>query len=173
MHLTTGFYGVGFLNPVLTEYGYNEIAYQLLLQDSLPSWLYSIKYANATTIWERWDGWTETKGFQTPGMNSFNHYSLGSVGRWMYEHVAGIASDGVGFKNIIIKPNPGQGLTHVTANYDSIHGHITSSWTVNKDTVDYTIIIPENTRATIYLPGNKNKIQVGSGTWKFNSKKNF
>ena len=173
MHLTTGFLGVGFLNSVLTQYGYNDIAYQLLLQDTFPSWLYPVKHGNATTIWERWDGWTETEGFQDPGMNSFNHFSLGSIGSWLYEHVAGIASDGVGFRNIIIRPNPGQGLTNVNARYDSIHGSIISSWIVNKDTVDYTIMIPVNTRATIYLPGNKDKIQVGSGTWKFNTKNNF
>ena len=121
----------------------------------------------------RWDGWTEKKGFQDPNMNSFNHYSLGSVGRWLYEHVAGISSDGVGFKNIIIKPNPGQGLTNVTAQYDSIHGFITSSWTVNQDTVEYKFTIPVNTNATIYLPGVKDKLQVGSGTWEFKAKKNF
>jgi alpha-L-rhamnosidase len=73
--------------------GYSDVAHRLLLEDSFPSWGYSIRQG-ATTIWERRDGWTEHAGFQTPMMNSFNHYSLGSVGQWLYEHVAGIARGG-------------------------------------------------------------------------------
>ena len=91
-HLTTGFVGVGLLCPVLTEHGYADVAYRLLLNETFPSWGYSIRQG-ATTIWERWDGWTEEHGFQTPMMNSFNHYSLGSVGQWLYEYVAGIRLD--------------------------------------------------------------------------------
>ncbi|CAG2122798.1 unnamed protein product, partial [Medioppia subpectinata] len=110
-HLTTGFIGVGHLCPTLSQFGHSDVAYRLLLQDTYPSWGYSIKY-NATTIWERWDGWTKEKGFQDPAMNSFNHYSLGSVGRWLYQSVAGIDTDNeeVGFKRIIIAPKPAAGL---------------------------------------------------------------
>ena len=113
----------------MTQYGHNDVAYKLLLQDTYPSWGYSIKY-NATTIWERWDGWTKEKGFQDPGMNSFNHYSFGSIGRWLFQSVAGIDTDekSVGFEKIIIKPNPGEGLTFVNAEYLSIKGLINSSW---------------------------------------------
>ena len=78
-HLTTGFVGVGLLCPALSEAGHSDVAHRLLRNDTFPSWGYSIQHG-ATTIWERWDGWTEDSGFQTPMMNSFNHYSLGSVG---------------------------------------------------------------------------------------------
>jgi len=78
-HLSTGFVGVSYLLPVLTRAGKTNTAYTLLMQDTFPSWLFSVKHG-ATTIWERWDGWTPEKGFQDPGMNSFNHYSLGSCG---------------------------------------------------------------------------------------------
>ena len=88
-HLSTGFVGVGYLCPVLTEAGYTEVAYRLLENETYPSWGYTIKNG-ATTIWERWDGWTQESGFQSPNMNSFNHYSLGSVGEWLYRYVAGI-----------------------------------------------------------------------------------
>ncbi|HUC06248.1 MAG TPA: family 78 glycoside hydrolase catalytic domain, partial [Acidimicrobiales bacterium] len=74
-HLSTGFVGVGHLLPALSAHGYSDVAYALLLQDSYPSWRYPIS-VGATTIWERWDGWTEASGFQSPHMNSFNHYSL-------------------------------------------------------------------------------------------------
>ena len=87
-HLTTGFVGVGLLCPVLSEVGYRDVAHRLLRNETFPSWGYSIRHG-ATTIWERWDGWTEHDGFQTPMMNSFNHYSLGSVGQWLYEYVGG------------------------------------------------------------------------------------
>ena len=87
-HLTTGFVGVGLLCPTLSEIGYSDVAHRLLRNETFPSWGYSIRHG-ATTIWERWDGWTDTDGFQTPKMNSFNHYSLGSVGQWLYEYVGG------------------------------------------------------------------------------------
>ena len=91
-HLSTGFVGVSYLLPTLTAGGRLDLAYALLMQDTFPSWLFSVKQG-ATTIWERWDGWTPDKGFQNAGMNSFNHYSLGSCGEWLYDTVAGIDWD--------------------------------------------------------------------------------
>ena len=87
--LTTGFVGVALLCPVLADHGRADLAYALLQQEEFPSWGYSIRHG-ATTIWERWDGWTEHGGFQSAAMNSFNHYSLGSVGDWLFGRVAGI-----------------------------------------------------------------------------------
>ena len=87
-----GFIGVSYLLPALCSEGRLDTAYDVFLQDTFPSWLFSVKQG-ATTIWERWDGWTPEKGFQDPGMNSFNHYSLGSCGEWMFDTVAGIGVD--------------------------------------------------------------------------------
>ncbi len=111
-HLSTGFVGVSYLLPELTRAGKLDTAFGLLMQDTFPSWLFSVKHG-ATTIWERWDGWTPDKGFQNPGMNSFNHYSLGSCGQWLFESLAGIGldSDQPGYKHIIIHPHVGGGLT--------------------------------------------------------------
>ncbi|MBN1294875.1 MAG: glycoside hydrolase family 78 protein [Candidatus Latescibacteria bacterium] len=152
-HLTTGFVGCGFLNPVLTEMGYSDVAYRLLLNDTYPSWGYSIKHG-ATTIWERWDGWTEDKGFQDPGMNSFNHYSFGSVVEWMYRYVAGIDLDPdvAGFKRFIIHPYPGGNMDHVRAVFVSIHGNIASEWQKNGDKFSLNVTVPVNTSAKVYVP---------------------
>ena len=156
-HLTTGFLGVRHLNPVLTRLGHADIAYRLLNTDTFPSWLYPIKNG-ATTIWERWDGWTAEKGFQDPGMNSFNHYSLGSVGEWLYRYVAGIDLDPEepGFGSIIIHPYPGGGLDFARAEYMSIRGLIRSAWTVSGNDFDLEITIPANTRARVFVPSAEN-----------------
>ncbi|CAG2175518.1 unnamed protein product [Oppiella nova] len=165
-HLTTGFVGVGYLCPTLSQLGHSDVAYRLLLQDTYPSWGYSIKY-NATTIWERWDGWTKEKGFQDP--SSFNHYSLGSVGRWLFQSVAGIDTheEGVGFKSIVIAPKPGGNLQKMTARYASIHGLIGSSWETNGANITLTIDIPVNTKALIDLSFLKQPLHttVGSGRY--------
>ncbi|CAG2174608.1 unnamed protein product, partial [Oppiella nova] len=165
-HLTTGFVGVGNLCPTLSRLGHSDVAYRLLLQDTYPSWGYSIKY-NATTIWERWDGWTQEKGFQDPAMNSFNHYSLGSVGRWLFQSVAGIDTheEGMGFKSIVIAPKPGGNLHKMTARYQSINGLIGMSWETNGANITLTIDIPVNTKALIDLSFLKQPIHtnVGSG----------
>ena len=155
-HLSTGFHGCRFLNPVLTTMGYNEIAYHLLLNDTFPSWGYSIKHG-ATTIWERWDGWTEEKGFQNPGMNSFNHYSFGAVSEWLYRFVAGIDLDTKvpGYKHIVIKPYPCESLDFARAEYKSIHGTIKSGWRWNGDSFILDVTIPANTTARIYIPAEE------------------
>jgi alpha-L-rhamnosidase len=152
-HLSTGFVGVGYLCPVLTETGHSDVAYRLLNNETYPSWGYTISNG-ATTIWERWDGWTEENGFQSPNMNSFNHYSLGSVGEWLYRYVAGIDLDPqtAGYDRIVIRPHPGGGLTHARGEYDSIRGKIVSAWSIEGNQFNLGVTIPPNTTATVHLP---------------------
>ncbi len=151
-HLSTGFVGVSHLCPVLTRFGYADVAYRLLLKETFPSWGYSIRQG-ATTIWERWDGWTEAKGFQDPGMNSFNHYSLGSVGEWLYASVAGIDTDPAqpGFKRLIVRPQPGAGLSWCRASYDSLHGTIATAWQREGSRFALNVTVPPNTTATVFV----------------------
>lgn len=152
-HLSTGFVGTPYLNWVLSEGGHLDTAYTLLKQTSWPSWLYSVTQG-ATTIWERWDGWTHDKGFQDQGMNSFNHYAYGAVGAWMYAVIGGIDLDPQqsGYKHIIMHPQPGGGLTHAKAGLHSMYGLIRSEWTLQNNTFDWQITVPANTTATIYVP---------------------
>ena len=152
-HLSTGFVGVGYLCPTLSDSGHNDVAFKLLQNDTFPSWGFSIRQG-ATTIWERWDGWTPDKGFQDVGMNSFNHYSLGSVGEWLYSHVAGISSDPQhpGFEHILIQPHPGPGLSFADATYDSIRGRIESHWKRENGTFTLEVSVPANTSATVRFP---------------------
>ncbi|MHC5534579.1 glycoside hydrolase family 78 protein [Priestia megaterium] len=158
-HLSTGFLGVGYLLPTLTDNGYIDVAYNLLNKETFPSWLYSVRHG-ATTIWERWDGWTDHKGFQSAEMNSFNHYSLGSVGEWMYRYVAGIdcISDYPGYKKIKIQPHPGGGLTFAKGEFESVHGKIYSEWSIKDDRFVLKVRIPVNTTAIIYVPGEVERI---------------
>jgi alpha-L-rhamnosidase len=160
-HLSTGFVGVGYLCPVLTEAGYTDVAYRLLLNETYPSWGYTIKNG-ATTIWERWDGWTEENGFQSPNMNSFNHYSLGSVGEWLYRYVAGIDFGTPGYGSIVIRPRPGGGLTHARAEYDSVRGKISSAWKIEDDRFVLEVTIPPNTTATVHVPSTDGVSEGGN-----------
>jgi alpha-L-rhamnosidase len=150
-HLSTGFVGVSYLLPVLAQTGNAGTAYQLLQQDTFPSWLFSVKHG-ATTIWERWDGWTPEKGFQDPGMNSFNHYSLGSCGEFLFGGIGGILPASPGFKEIRIAPVLGDGLTWAKASFDSAHGKITTAWKRSGSRLTLDVTIPANTTATVCLP---------------------
>lgn len=152
-HLSTGFIGISHLNPTLTLSGYADVAYRLLLQDTYPSWLYPIKHG-ATTIWERWNGWTHQDGFFNPQMNSFNHYSLGSIGEWLFRHVAGIELDAeqAGYKHFQLRPFPSRSLGAATARYRSIQGEIRSAWSWEGDRFQWTIVVPPNTRARVLVP---------------------
>ena len=109
--LSTGFLGTPYLCHVLSDNGYTDVAYDLLLQESYPSWLYPVKMG-ATTIWERWDGQKTDSTFQDPGMNSFNHYAYGAIGDWMYRVSAGIEILSPGYKHIAIQPHPTKRLQY-------------------------------------------------------------
>lgn len=150
-HLSTGFVGLPLLLPTLTRFGQNDVAYLLLNNDTFPSWGYEIKHG-ATTIWERWDGWTEGKGFYDPTMNSFNHYAFGSVGEWLYSVIGGIETDDPGFKKIIIKPLLGGGIAFAKTSYNSINGQIITDWRIENKIFHLNITIPVNTTATVYIP---------------------
>lgn len=153
MHLSTGFVGAPYLPHVLSGNGQLDTAYALLYQKSWPSWLYSVTQG-ATTIWERWDGWTEENGFQDIVMNSFNHYAYGSIGHWLYSVVAGIDLDSAqpGYKHSVLRPQPGGGLTRVTGKLKTPYGELTSAWTLADGTFNWTVIVPPNTTATAHLP---------------------
>ncbi len=163
-HLSTGFVGVSYLLPVLTKSGKIDTAFKLLMQDTFPSWLFSVKHG-ATTIWERWDGWTPEKGFQDPGMNSFNHYSLGSCGEWLYDTVAGIGLDpeNPGYSHIIIRPRIGGGLTQASASMRTIRGRVSSSWKLTGGDFALDVTIPVNSTATVYVPAKDEKSVTESG----------
>ena len=92
------------------------MAYVFLSQTTWPSWLYSVTQG-ATTIRERWDGWTHDNGFQDPKMNSFNHNAFGAVGAWMYAVIGGIDldSDKPGYQHVVMHPRVGGGLTCANA----------------------------------------------------------
>jgi alpha-L-rhamnosidase len=152
-HLSTGFLGTPHLARVLSENGYLDVAYELLMQESYPSWLYPVKMG-ATTIWERWDGIKPDSSFQSEGMNSFNHYAYGAIGNWMYTTVAGIEIDPSypGYKHFFLRPKPGGELTDVSASLESPYGWIQSSWKMENDTFKMAFTIPPNTSATVETP---------------------
>ena len=149
-HLSVGFLGVNLLLPVLADTGDVPLAYTLLQNDTYPSWGYPIRQG-ATTVWERWNGWTRDKGFETVVMNSFNHYAYGSCGQWMFDGVAGIGSDGPGFAHAVIRPRLG-GVTFADAMYDSIRGPVAVHWGVNGGKVQLSVVVPPNVSATVHVP---------------------
>ncbi len=162
--LSTGFVGVPLLGPVLTEGGRPDLAFALLHQEEFPSWGYSIRHG-ATTIWERWDGWTEEHGFQSPHMNSFNHYSLGSIGEWLWRSAAGIdqGPGSVAYGDLVIAPQFGPRLEWVTARYDSPRGLVRVQWRRSGDGFDLELEIPPGRPAELRLPGEAPR-QLQPGT---------
>lgn len=164
-HITTGFLGTPLISKTLTDIGRNDLSYLLLRRTRYPSWLYPVTMG-ATTIWERWDGQKPDSTFQDKGMNSFNHYAYGAIGKWMYEVVAGIGIDeeNPAYKHTIIRPRPGGGLTSAKATHRSMFGEIASGWEVDQGQLIMEVEIPANTTATIHIPGGAAGISInGTG----------
>jgi alpha-L-rhamnosidase len=167
--LSTGFVGSPYLNHVLTDHGRADVAFDLLQQKQWPSWLYAVTQG-ATTIWERWDGWTEEKGFQDIGMNSFNHYAYGAIGDWLMQRVAGIDHDPriPGFRRLLMRPLVGGGLTHCRATYRTPQGDVVSEWNVENSEFHWSITVPPNSYATAILPDGATH-ELSSGTHSLSS----
>lgn len=170
-HLSSGFLGTGYLLPTLTKYGYLKESYDLLLKETFPSWGFTIKNG-ATTMWERWDSWTLENGFNKHGMNSFNHYSFGAVGEWMYSTIGGIQLDSqqTGYKRINIFPQPGGGITYAKTQYETMYGLLKTDWEIKDGKFNLKVVVPPNTIANVYLPVSSEKEILESGKTPVNAK---
>lgn len=187
-HISTGFLGTPHICFVLSENGYLDVAYELLLQETYPSWLYPVK-KGATTIWERWDGIRPDGRFQSADMNSFNHYAYGAIGDWMYRTIAGINSDPQypGYRHIIINPRPKLPINAAKASLKTLYGKIGTNWNIKNNQFALEVEIPTNTIASVHLPnidvatvksmvevleaeqnGKVVVAKVGSGKYQFN-----
>ncbi len=146
-HPTTGFLGTPLLLPILSEYGYNQDAYLTATGEDYPSWGYMIK-KGATTMWELWNSDSEPP----EGMNSRNHFALGSVVEWYYGYLGGIRPLEPGFKKALIAPLPPKGLDHVEAGLQTLYGMLSSSWSRTSTGFELEVTIPANTTALVKIP---------------------
>jgi alpha-L-rhamnosidase len=148
-HLSTGFLGTGYILPVLSDYGYHELAYKLAVQTSYPSWGYMVE-KGATSMWELWNSDIEPPD----EMNSRNHFALGSVGEWYYAYLAGIKPDPdePGFKHAIIAPKPADELTWAEGIKKTPYGSLRCYWQKDTNGLKIEVTIPTNTSATIKIP---------------------
>ena len=192
-HLVTGFVGTPYFCHALSQNGCTKEAYELLLKEDFPSWLYQVKMG-ATTIWEHWDGMKPDKTMWSPDMNSFNHYAYGAVGEWLYRVAAGLEIDenDPGYRHIIFSPQTGGNLTWVQGTYESVYGTVSLRWEKAENQsgeacIRLRVQVPVNTAATVLLEEgaeepdggavwNRNQdgrwsIQLGSGTWTFSYRK--
>ena len=158
--LTTGFIGTPYLNLVLSQNGFDEVAYQLFEQRNYPSWLYPVMQG-ATTIWERWNSYTIKRGFGPVDMNSFNHYSFGAIEEWMFSYMLGIrpVETDPGYHSFVLEPRVGGSFRYVKGHYDSVYGRIESGWERLTDGgVRFDFMVPANTHASLQLPVTENSL---------------
>jgi alpha-L-rhamnosidase len=164
-----GFLGLPLLCPVLAAQGRADLAYAVLRREDYPSWGYEVRHG-ATTIWERWDGWTAERGFAPAEMNSFNHYALGAVGDWLYGGIAGIGQASAGYRDIVITPVLGGGLTWAQARQETVRGVISSSWQRDGDRWRLEVELPPGPDSVLIVPagdGGTSRMVVESGRHAF------
>ncbi|MBO5859852.1 MAG: family 78 glycoside hydrolase catalytic domain [Clostridia bacterium] len=162
-HIKTGFVGTPYILHALSDNGYTKLAYDLVLREEYPSWLFSVKMG-ATTIWEHWDSVREDGTMWSTTMNSFNHYAYGCVGDWLYGDAAGIKADesNPGYANIIFRPLTDERLDYVKASLETRKGLVKSEWKRENGKVTYTFVVPEESTATAYIGGKKYVLKAGT-----------
>ena len=181
-HLVTGFVGTPYFCHALSQNGCKKEAYDLLMKEDFPSWLYQVK-TGATTIWEHWDGLKPDGSMWSPDMNSFNHYAYGAIGEWLYRAAAGLEIDEQepGYHHCVISPQTGGGLTHVKGWHNSVYGPVSSEWRQEGRKILLIVQVPVNASASVVLEQGAEcpdselhfarnvrgqwQAETGSGTW--------
>ena len=164
-HLVTGFAGTPYLLFALSENGMHDLAEKLLFHEDFPSWLYAVKMG-ATTIWERWDGILPDGSLHEPSMNSFNHYSYGSVGDWLYRCVAGLRETSPGYRTLKLAPTLTRGLEYVRAEFESVYGTVVSGYECRAGKLRVFVTVPVGCTAEVVLPEHES-VTVGSGSYEW------
>jgi alpha-L-rhamnosidase len=151
--MTTGFVGTPYILHVLSEGGETELAYELLMQEQNPSWLYSVCHG-ATTMWEHWNSIKEDGSFWSTAMNSFNHYAYGAVFDWIFGVAVGIKPDesDVAYRRINIEPHPSRALGYADGSIKTELGRVRVHWYYKGERVYYEIEIPKGATARVKLP---------------------
>ena len=159
-HLGTGFLATPLLLPILTDTGHLDVAYQVLLNDTPPSWLAMVD-RGATTVWEEWEGIDAAGAAHA----SLNHYSKGAVVSFLHRYVAGIMpiDDELAYRRFRIAPRPGASLTWAEASFESPRGRIESSWRISDGTFTLTATVPPGSAAEVVLPDGTTVVE-GPGT---------
>ncbi|KAL0943378.1 alpha-rhamnosidase [Colletotrichum truncatum] len=167
--VSTGFAGTPVILHALSEMGYIQHAYRMLLETGCPSWLYPVRMG-ATTVWERWDSMLEDGTINPGEMTSFNHYALGSVANWMHASIGGLSPLEPGWKKFSVKPRPGGDLKHAEVEFLSPSGQVRSRWEINSGgKLNLELTVPPNASAVVSLPDGSEDKTVGSGTYTFES----
>lgn len=164
-HLETGFVGTPYLLHALSDNGYAALAYDLLLQTSAPSWLYSVQHG-ATTMWEHWDSVRADGSFWSSNMNSFNHYAYGAVYDWIFGVAAGIKPSAPGYQKISLCPHPDQRLGFLNVSLRTRSGMLRTRWYYKGDMVYYEFEVPAGAVAHLRLPSGCTAELTG-GCWHF------
>ncbi len=160
--ISTGFVGTPLITDALTSVGEHDLAYRLLLQKACPSWLYPVSMG-ATTIWERWDSMLPDGSINPGEMTSFNHYALGAVADWMHRTIAGLAPNAPGYREILVRPVLGGGLTHASARHHTPYGTAAVAWRRADGRFHLDVTVPVGTTATVHVPGRQEAVVVGHG----------
>lgn len=163
--IATGFAGTNLVSDALTNSGALDTAYDLLLEEECPSWLYAVKQG-ATTVWERWDSQLPDGTINPGTMTSFNHYALGAVADWMHRTVAGLAPAAAGYRSILFRPQPGGGFTHASAKHETPYGLASIEWRIVEGSLAVDVVVPTGADAVVQLPGQE-PVSVGSGSHSF------
>lgn len=155
-HLATGFLATPYLLPVLADTGHTDVAYELLFQDTEPSWLTMID-RGATTMWEHWNG-VDADGV---AHDSLNHYAKGAVVSFLHRYVAGLQPVEPAYRHFRVRPHPGGGLTPAEAVHESPYGRIEVRWEAHPSFV-LTVGVPPGCTAEATLPGGTTR-RLGPG----------
>jgi alpha-L-rhamnosidase len=160
--ISTGFVGTPLIADALTSAGKSDVAYRLLLQTGVPSWLYPVTMG-ATTVWERWDSLLPDGNINPGEMTSFNHYALGGVADWLHRRVAGLAPATPGYREIEVRPAIGRGLTSASARHLTPYGEAFVAWERANGRLALSVMVPVGATATVHLPGAPSPVRVQHG----------
>jgi alpha-L-rhamnosidase len=148
-HISTGIHGQR-IYSVLCETGHEDLAYRIMTVSSFPSLAYSLS-CDLTT-------WPEVPmKYKDPSVErdaSFNHPMNSGFAAFFHECIGGIrpSPDEHGFRHFTVKPDFINQIQWANTEMESPYGKIASNWKNENESFNLEVIVPCNTRATIYIP---------------------
>ncbi|MBC7589614.1 MAG: family 78 glycoside hydrolase catalytic domain [Salinibacterium sp.] len=164
--VSTGFLGTPVILDALCAAGRPDVAYRMLLNTEVPSWLYAVTMG-ATTVWERWDSMLPDGSVNPGTMTSFNHYAYGAVADWMHRALGGLEPIEPAYRRFRVRPLVADGLDHASVVHVSPYGRIEVGWRREGQGIRVDVAVPFGCHAEVWMPGDASPLLVGAGHHSF------
>jgi len=151
-HIVAGIFGAHMVPTVLRDYGYFDLAWEMVCKEEYPGWMYLMSKCHGT-LGEQW-----------LGSDSLDHHMFTAVDGFIQASLSGLTMERSepGFTRIHLKPYFPKDLQEFSFWHQLEGGKVEISWNKNS----YRVVIPEEISGTVELGDKIYDLQLGENVFK-------